>query len=457
MKNELLNLAGEAEKLFDKISKGYALPDVDLKEINRFLSDRFSFSKPRPVSEITEDINTMLSLWTLQTNHPRHFGLYQPSLKSMGVIADALAAAYNPQLGAWWFSPAANEIEKHCLAFISRKFGFVPKEVFSCFTSGGSESTTSAVLCALTKRFPDYGQVGAVGLTRRPKIYVSAEAHDSILKIAHQTGLGRSAVKRIPTDSNRRLDVDMLVKQISADRKESDEPFLVVATAGTTAVGAIDPISEIAAFCKTEHLWLHVDAAWGGGFIFSNETCKHLKGIEGVDSITWDPHKSLPIPTGAGYFLCRYEDAVDKAFNVSTSYVPDEVEGQLDLYKAGLQWSRRFIGLKVFMIIAELGEEGLARMVEHQFAMGRYLLRRLKETGWIVESNSPLPVVCFSPPNAKYSIGEILNSVLHRRKCWISQIKLDDKRNALRACITSYKTEREDIDILIDELNMAII
>jgi len=422
MKDELLSLADRVEELYVKISKDYAVPDVDLPKINRFLSDRFSFSRPRSVSEITEDVNTMLSRWTLHTNHPRHFGLYQPSLRNTGVIADALAAAYNPQLGAWWFSPAANEIEKHCLSFISRKFGFDPKDVFSCFTSGGSESTTSAVLCALTKRFPNYGHEGLVGFTSRPKICVSSEAHDSIVKIAHQTGLGRSAVSRIPTDSNQRLDINILDKQIAEDRKNKDEPFLVVATAGTTAVGAIDPLPELVALCKSENLWLHVDAAWGGGFVFSNETSKYLKGIESVDSITWDPHKSLPIPTGAGYFLCRYKDAVKKTFIVSASYVPDEVEGHLDLYKVGLQWSRRFIGLKVFMIIAELGEEGLAAMVEQQFAMGGYLLQRLRETGWTIENSSPLPVVCFSHPSSKYSIEEILNRVMHRRKCWISRI-----------------------------------
>ena len=457
MKDELLNLADQVEELYSKINQDYAVPDVDLQKINSFLSDRFSFSKPRSVSEITEDVNTMLSRWTLQTNHPRHFGLYQPSLRSTGVIADALVAAYNPQLGAWWFSPAANEIENHCLAFISRKFGFVPKETFSCFTSGGSESTTSAVLCALTKYFSNYAQEGLVGFESRPKIYASSEAHDSMVKIAHQTGLGRSAVSRIPTDSSQRLDTKILAKKIVEDRKNNDEPFLVVATAGTTAVGAIDPLPKLVSFCMSENLWLHVDAAWGGGFVFSDKTSKYLKGIESVDSVTWDPHKSLPIPTGAGYFLCRHKDAVRKTFNVSASYVPDEVEGHLDLYTVSLQWSRRFIGLKVFMIIAELGEEGLSTMIEHQLAMGVYLSQKLREAGWTIENSSPLPVVCFSLPNSKYSAKEILNRVMQRRNCWISQISLNDGRNALRACITSYKTKKEDIDILVDELNMSSI
>lgn len=457
MKNELLNLSYKVEELYSEISKGCAVPDVDLQKITSFLSRHFQFSKPQPVSEIAENVNTMLSAWSIHTNHPRHFGLFQPSLRKTGVIADALVAAYNPQVGAWWFSPAANEIEKHSLAFISKKFGFNPKEVFSSFTSGGSESTTTAVLCALTKHFPHYAMEGLIGFTGRPKIYVSSEAHDSIVKIAHQLGLGRCAISRIPTDSKQRLDINLLTRQVVKDRSVKDKPFLVIATAGTTAGGAIDPLPELSQFCQSENLWLHVDAAWGGGFVFSDKTKTYFTGIEEADSVTWDPHKSLPIPLGAGYFLCKHKESVKRTFSVSASYVPDEVEGQLDLYKMGLPWSRRFIGLKVFMVIAELGEEGLAQMIEHQFSMGNYLLQRLQETGWIIENSSPLPVVCFSHPNSKHSIEKILNTVMTRRKCWISQVSLSGERPALRACISSYKTQKEDINILIDELNISSI
>ena len=457
MKDELLNLADKVEEHYSEISKGDAIPDIDLRKIKSLLSEHFKFKKPQSVSEITEHVNTMLFTGSIQTNHPRHFGLYQPSLTNIGVIADAFVAAYNPQVGAWWFSPAANEIEKHSLAFISKKFGFNPKEIFSNFTSGGTESTTTAALCALTKLFPHYAQNGLLGFSGRPKIYVSSEAHDSVVKIAHQLGLGRNAISRIPTDSNQRMDIDLLTRQIAKDRNLKDIPFLVIATAGTTAGGAIDPLPELSQFCRSEDLWLHVDAAWGGGFVFSNKTKKYFKGIECADSITWDPHKSLPVPLGTGYFLCKHKESVKRTFSVNASYVPDEVGGHIDLYKMGLPWSRRFMGLKVFMVLAELGEEGLTQMIEHQFEMGNYLLQRLRETGWTIENASPLPIVCFSHPGSKYSVEEILNKVMQRRKCWISQVSLSDGRSALRACIASYKTRKADVDILIDELNMSSI
>lgn len=377
MNRELISLARKVDDRYSAIESENALNQADTHELYKALTDRYSFKDAKSIHDITGDVDRMLSLWTLQTNHPRHFGLYQPGMTSTGVIADALAAAHNPQLGAWWFSPAANEIEKHCLSFISRKFGYSRTGTFSCFTSGGSESTTTAVLCALTRQFPDCGHQGLAGLKKQPRIYVSQEAHDSIFKIAHQLGIGRQGVTTVKTDPGQKMDIGELRNIVKADRKNGYQPFLVLATAGTTAGGAIDPLPGLADFCGENNLWLHVDAAWGGGFVFSDSAKPYLSGIDAADSVTWDPHKSLPIPTGAGVFLCRHLDAVKKAFHVDTAYVPDEVDENPDLYRYGIQWSRRFIGLKVFMTIAELGEKQLAAMLDHQVDMGKFFMHHL--------------------------------------------------------------------------------
>lgn len=455
MKTELLSLAQEVDELYMRIHNDNAVNDTDIKKIHDCLARHYSFEAPRAVGDITTDVDMMLSNGTLHTNHPRHFGLYQPSVTSTGVIADALAAAYNPQLGAWWFSPAANEIEKHCLGFIAGKFGFDHDAVFSCFTTGGSESTTTAVICALTRQFSSYGNEGVAGLGAQPRIYVSEEGHDSIVKIAHQLGIGRNAVARIKTDARQRMDLEVLAGTVEADRKKGARPFLVLGTAGTTSGGVIDPLPELASFCTANDLWLHIDAAWGGGFVFSDATRHCLAGIENADSITWDPHKSLPIPTGAGFFACRHRDVVRDTFHVETTYVPDEVEDNPDLYKYGLQWSRRFIGLKVFMTLAEFGDNVLGQMVAHQFEMGRYLRQGLTEQGWTIDNSSPLPVVCFTRPGTDRSVPEILDRVLTRQKCWISKVRFKNGKSALRACVSSYKTQKKDVDVLIRELNIA--
>ncbi len=455
LKKELLSLAKKSDGIFEKIENKDAISRISYDKIKNAL-DKYDFKGGVPLEEITEDVIQLLDKWTLQTNHPMHFGLFQPSVTSSGVVADALAAIYNPQLGAWWFSPAANEIEKISLDYITRKLGFDPKTSFSYYTNGGSESNFTAVLCALTRRFPEYRKRGLLALKKQPIIYASVDAHDSIIKIAHQAGLGREAVIRIPVDEKRRLDVGKLELQIKQDRQNDLEPFMVIATAGTTAFGVIDPLSEIASLGKSENLWVHVDGAWGAGFVLSENTRSFLKGIHEVDSITWDPHKTLPVPTGAGFFLTKHKEATKRTFSIDAHYVPDELEDRTDLYKVGLLWSRRFIGLKIFMLLAELGEENLSRMLNHQFEMGNYLRKLLVENGWEIVNHTSLPVICFRHQNHEFPMQMVLDYLLERRKCWISNVEYNGE-SVLRACISSYKTNKKHVEMLVEELNYALI
>lgn len=454
MKKELLALAKESAGMFEQIGNRDAIPNISNSEIRNSLT-KYDFKNRLPLEEITDDVIQLLDKWTLQTNHPMHFGLYQPSVTSSGVVADALAAIYNPQLGAWWFSPAANEIERHTLNHITRKFGFNPDNSFSYYTYGGSESNFTAVLCALTRRFPEYREKGLSALEKQPVIYVSEHAHDSIFKIAHQAGLGRNAVIKIPVDHARKLDVDQMKSRIIRDRQNNLEPFMVIATAGTTAFGEIDPLTEIVSLSKNENLWVHVDGAWGGGFVLSQDTRWLLNGIDEVDSITWDPHKTLPVPTGAGFFLTKDKEVLKRTFSIEASYVPDEVEGQTDLYKVGLLWSRRFIGLKIFMLLAELGNENLSNLLNHQVEMGDYLRKLLVENGWKIVNQSPLPVICFTHSNDEISMENVLDSILESKQAWISKVEYNGE-SVLRACISSYKTKKRHIEMFLDELNVAL-
>ena len=146
-------------------------------------------------------------------------------------------------------------------------------------------------------------------------------------------------------------------------------PFLIVATAGTTAAGVIDPLVDIAAVAAAEDLWLHVDAAWGGGVALVPELRSAFAGIERADSITFDPHKLLSVPFGAGVYLTRHTDVLDATFDVSSAYVPG-TGALVDPYTHSLQWSRRFIGLKVLLSLAVAGWEGYASVLRQQVAMG---------------------------------------------------------------------------------------
>ena len=417
-------------------------------------------SRSRWIDSIGE-VADLLRQWSLHVNHPRYFGLFNPTVRRAGVMADALAALYNPQLAAWPHAPIANEIERHVLGFFMRAFGLDPATGFANFTSGGQEANQTAVTVALTRAFPGFAERGARAVEGQPVLYVSAEAHHSFLKIAHLSGIGRAAVQHVGVDDHLRMDVQELTERIAADRAKGRIPFMIVATAGTTAAGAIDPLEPIAAIAQREDLWLHVDAAWGGAAVVSPALRSHVAGIELADSITCDAHKWLSVPVGAGMFFTKHREPVLEAFRVeASSYVPPAVADTFDQYVTTIQWSRRFIGLKLFMTLAELGWDGMAQLIEHQAAMSELLRTRLESKGWIVVNDSPLAVLCFTHPaieSGGTTVPEVVNRVVGSGRAWISQVRLSGPTPiALRACITSHRTQPADIDILVGELQRAI-
>ena len=341
-----------------------------------------------------------------------------------------------------------------------RALGLDPAAGFANFTSGGQEANQTAVTAALTRAFPEFAERGVRALDGEPVLYVSAEAHHSFVKIAHQSGIGRDAVRHVDVDRRLRLDVDMLAREIAADRARGRLPFLIVGTAGTTAAGAIDPLLELADVAQQERLWFHVDAAWGGAAVLSPTLRRHLAGIERADSITCDAHKWLSVPVAAGMFFTRHREPILQAFRVeASSYVPPAVPDTFDPYVTTVQWSRRFIGLKLFMTLAELGEHGMVGFIEHQAAMGELLRARLASSGWLLVNDSPLAIVCFTHPaieDGRTTASEVVGRVVGGGRAWISEVRLSGPITALRACITSHRTQPSDIDILVEELERAI-
>jgi len=270
-------------KLESVIASGPLVPTVTPEEIRSHLASRYDFTQSLPLGDVIADVERMLRTWQVHVTHPRYFGLFNPSVTLASVIGDTLVAMYNPQLATWRTSPAANEIERHTLGWLTGKFG-LPADAVASFTSGGAEANLSAVIVALTGAFPDVGEHGLRRLSVSPAIYLTSEAHHSFSKIAHMTGLGRQAIRTVATDRYLKMDLDDLARRVAEDRRRGFAPFLVVGTAGTTGAGVIDPLSELARFCRSESLWFHVDAAWGGAAIISPGLRGHLAGIDAADS-----------------------------------------------------------------------------------------------------------------------------------------------------------------------------
>jgi len=458
MKHELEDLVRSLLELPETIGGLGVTGSTEPAAVRDHLRGRYDFARPVPLAEAAADVAEMLRRWNCHVTHPRYFGNFNPSVAVSGIVAETMAAAFNPQLAVWSHAPAAVEIEQHVLAFLMRRLGLDPSAGAAHFTSGGSEANHTAVLAALTERYPEYGACGLAALDARPRVYVSLEGHESFEKIAHATGIGREAVQRLATDARGRLSVPALASAVAADRADGWEPCLVIATAGSTAIGAVDPLAETAELCAREGLWLHVDAAWGGSCVMSPRLRPVLAGIERADSVTWDAHKWLSVPMGAGMFFAARRQPVAAAFRTATGYMPTSPEGTLDPYVASLQWSRRFIGLKVFLLLAELGEEALARRIEHQAAMGDELRARLARRGWRIMNDTPLPLVCFTWPGWEgrpEPVAAAASRVVSRGRAWISAVLRPEGARWLRACITSFRTTPGDLEILMEELDRS--
>src|SRR5580698_4549122 len=193
-------LQSAVAKLESDIANGPIVSSVTPEEIRGYLTSRYDFQKTVSLNELISDLERMFHTWQVQVTHPRYFGLFNPSVTVASIVADLLVAMYNPQLAAWRTSPAANEIERHTLGWLAGKFG-LPANSSASFTTGGAEANLSAVVVALTRAFPEYGERGLRCLADTPTIYLTGESHHSLNKIAHITGLGRNALRVVAVDS----------------------------------------------------------------------------------------------------------------------------------------------------------------------------------------------------------------------------------------------------------------
>lgn len=441
----LSELIGDAIKV---VRDGSVSPTIDLSRFREELAER-SFDQPEELTDLIEWVTDSLKEGLVQMTHPRYFGLFNPSPSFPSVCADRIAASFNPQVCVWSHAPAAVEIEQHVVDQLVRKVG-LPEESSGHFTSGGSEANNTAVICALTRGEPGFSKIGARAFGGQPLVYVSRESHLAWLKIAHQLGIGREAVKLIKTDGEGRMDARVLEETISSDASAGAVPVMIAATAGTTNAGVVDPIHACADVAQKHSIWFHVDAAWGGALICSTRYKEVLAGIDRADSVTIDAHKWFATTMGAGILLTRHKAILNQAFNVSTDYMPSN-DSSVDYYVNSIQWSRRFIGLRLFLSLGVAGWRGYAEHVERGIRLIEYFTEKLQKEGWRLENNSRMAVACLTPPQASPTVAEIVNAVVKSGAAWISETKFEGK-SVIRVCMTNGRSSKADFDALADRL-----
>lgn len=395
------------------------------------------------------------------TSHPRFWGYINGSVAPIGILADLLASAINPNVGGWALSPAATEIEKQTVSWLAEMIGYDPKSG-GLLVSGGNMANMIGFMAARTHAAGPESRIAGMATTPNLVCYVSAETHTWVQKAADLFGIGTDAVRWIETDSEFRMDVDILRRRIADDVASGSRPFLIVATAGTVATGAIDPIREIAEVCSEHGLWLHVDGAYGAPAAIVADAHPDLRAMNRADSIAMDPHKWLYAPFEAGCALVRDPQKLIEAFSYRPTYY--HFEGDADdprtsFYELGMQNTRGFRALKVWLLIQHAGVSGYQEMIARDMEMSRAMFDAVHAHPDMEGVTQGLSITTFRylPRDLRVRLRDpvvepylndlntaILSHLQEGGEIFVSNAVLHGKY-VLRACITNWRTRLEDV------------
>jgi aromatic-L-amino-acid decarboxylase len=442
-------LTQELEAAATRVRLGPVAPTIDMQRFRAEL-DVFDFEQPQPLEDALRWSIERLEHGIVQISNPRYFGLFNPGASFPAQCADRLAASFNPQLASSASSPVPVALESHVIRAVARRAAF-GADATGHFATGGSEANYTALICALTAAHPLFSADGVRAFAGPVRFYTSRDCHIAWLKIAHQAGVGRTALRLVDTDGRGRMSPQALQSAIDEDRAAGIVPVMIVATAGTTGAGMIDPLPECAEIAKQHSLWYHVDAAWGGAALASKRLRSALAGIERADSITIDAHKWLATTMGCAMFITRRGDLLSEAFHASASFMPSSISA-IDPYLNSPQWSRRFLGLRLFLALAAAGWEGLGAHVERGVEVIAQVKERLAASGWRIANDSPLAVLDAIPPAELGEVRALVRRVVASGRAWVAPATFEGQ-DVVRICATNGETAIEDVDALVGALN----
>ena len=404
-----------------------------------------------------EDAAQILDV-SLAQPRPRFFAFVGSSGLEIGVLGDLLASCFDVNLAVW--AGAASEVEDQAIRWVSEFIGF-PAEA-GAFTSGGTISNVTALAAARERALPGSRRTG-VGETHGA-LYCSTEAHYSVVRSAELLGLGSAWVRSLPQDERRRLVPEEVAQAIDADRAAGIAPVAVVATAGTTLTGAVDPIEALADVCSAREVWLHVDGAYGVAAA-STPSAGHLfAGLDRADSVTLDAHKWLFLPKACGVVLVRRREDLHGALAHEEDYIPHE-RPEHHMVDITLEYSRPFRALKLWLAFRAHGAEAIRAAIERNLGQARLLHDELGR-------HDDLEVLCGEPelsvvpfrhvPEGVADLDEhnaaLVRALQEHGGVWIAPARVDGKV-CLRPCVVNYRTTDDDVRALVEltrELGAAL-
>ncbi len=406
----------------------------------------------QPFLDVLTRFEKQIAPFAFRANHPRFLAFVPGAPTFPAVLVDLLCAAANFFCGVWLEASGPTQVELTVLDWFKEWLGY-PKESHGLLTGGGSEANLTALVVA-RERVP-FAERG------RCVLYVSGQRHWSIDRAAKVIGLHPDQVQPIPADGDLKTHAEALHRLVNADRAAGRWPWAVVANAGATNTGTVDPLAELARVCRAENLWLHVDAAYGWAAVLIEEGKRELDGIALADSITLDPHKWLAQTFEAGCLLVREGNLLAETFSLRPDYMQDVApdEGEVNFADCGIALTRRFRALKIWLSVQWLGTSWFRGLVEHSCGLAERAQRLLDAAGCFeIVHPRQLSIVCFRyrrPGSAEADLDRLnerlLRDLLATQRAFLSSTRVHGKF-ALRMCFINWRTTSADVVEIVDLL-----
>lgn len=403
--------------------------------------------QPSEALGVLEDAAHVLDESVAQTR-PRYFAFVGSSGLEIGVLGDLLASCFDVNLAAW--AAAASEVEEQAVRWVGEFVGF-PADG-GAFTSGGTVSNVTALAAARESALPGSRRDGTAGRTLA--LYCSREAHYSVTRAAELLGIGSANVRALPLDEHRGLVPDAAAEAIDADRAAGIVPIALVATAGTTLTGAVDPIAPLADVCEERGVWLHVDGAYGLPAASLPELAPLFRGIERADSATVDAHKWMYLPKACGICLVRRRSDLVAALAHEEDYFPHE-RRDVNPVDITLEYSRPFRALKLWMAFRAHGAQAFREAIAANLRQARLLHGLVTERSEVEPACAPPPlsIVPFRHVAAHGDLNahnaNLVRALQDDGRVWVAPATVDG-RVCLRPCLVNFRTSDEDVEALVE-------
>ncbi|MBT8298099.1 MAG: aminotransferase class V-fold PLP-dependent enzyme [Maribacter sp.] len=460
------NLIDTLASFFDAIEDYPVTRGESPLQLQKILGSSSLPKKGISAEETISKSSDLLLNHSLFNGHPKFLGYITSSAAPIGVLADMLAATVNQNVGAQILSPMATEIEKQTIKWLAEFIGVSPS-YGGILVSGGNMANFNAFLVARTaKASTSLKEDGLLKSNSKLVAYCSKTTHTWVEKAAILFGHGSKSIRWIPTDDEYKMDNKILSQTIQQDLKDGYQPFMVVGTAGDVSTGVVDNLNEVASICKANNLWFHIDGAYGAPAAIIPELKAMFKGIESADSIALDPHKWLYAPLEAGCTLVKNPKHLIDTYSSHPEYYnfsKDEEGQSLNFYEYGLQNSRGFRALKVWMALKQIGSDGYKKMIAEDIELSELLfeLARIHPELEAMTQNLSITTFRYVPSEnlpreneKKEEYLNTLNEILLDRLQQGGEVFLSNaivkKHYCLRGCIVNFRTSKKDIEEIID-------